>query len=107
METGSNIDAVACVINIIDRMATDPRINVWHIGILLAIADISYHGKGSNPVTITRKLVMRLSHIQSLATYHKCIRQMEEYGYIKYSPSYNHYRGTTVELMRPNSHQNK
>lgn len=96
MEKENNVDAVACIVRMIDRMANDSRINVWHIGILLALADISYHHGGSNPVTITRRLVMRLSHIGSLATYHKCIRQLEEYGYITYRPSYNYYDKTKV-----------
>lgn len=98
METVSNTVSMACVIGLIHRLASDPRINVWHIGLLLAIADISYHNGGRNPVTITRKLVMRLSHIRSLATYHKCIRQLEEYGYIKYRPSYNCFDKTKVTL---------
>lgn len=98
MGTGSDNAALMCIISMIDRMATDRRINVWHIGILLAIADLSYHEGGSNPVTVTRKLVMRLSHIRSLATYHKCIKQLQEYGYINYFPSYNYYDKTRIAL---------
>ena len=107
METTSNVYPLGNIVAIVDRMADDSRINVLHIVVLLAIVDISYHDGGVNVVTITRKSVMRLSHIRSIATYHKCIRQLEEYGYIKYCPSYNHYSGTTVELMSPNCSQNE
>ena len=98
MEKGSNIAWMDMLIGMLDRMATDSRLTVWHIGIMIAIADISYHDEGKNPVAITRKLVMQLAHVRSLATYHKCIRQLEEYGYIKYKPSYNYYDGTKVTL---------
>ena len=32
---------------------------------------------------------MEAAKINGLATYHKCIRELHEYGYIDYHPSYN------------------
>ena len=41
---------------------------------------------------------MRLSKIGALGTYHKCIRQLQEFGYIIYEPSFNPYKGSLVHL---------
>jgi hypothetical protein len=38
---------------------------------------------------VTRKDLMRLSAIRSFNTYHKCLRQLVEQGWIDYRPSYN------------------
>lgn len=42
---------------------------------------------------------MERSKIKSIATYHKCVKQMEEFGYIEYLPSYNTYKGSQVKLI--------
>ena len=42
--------------------------------------------------------IMPVCKISSHSTYHKTIRQLHEYGYIKYTPSYNHYLGSIVEF---------
>ncbi|KAA5548127.1 hypothetical protein F0145_05205 [Adhaeribacter rhizoryzae] len=77
----------------------DERINVWHISIYIAFLYLWVRKKGINPLYITRKKVMKLAHISSIATYHKCIKQLQEFGYIRYVPSYNRFLGTQVFLV--------
>lgn len=50
-------------------------------------------------VTITRREVMPLARLQSVATYHKCIRELKAFGYIEYHPTYNYYQGSKVRLL--------
>jgi len=76
----------------------DERINVWHISAYTAILQLWYQGDFRNPVFITRRKIMELSHIGSIATYHKCIKQLEQYGYIRYNPSYHPLSGSQVLL---------
>lgn len=38
---------------------------------------------------VTRRELMRLSAIRSFNTYHKCLKQLVEQGWIDYRPSYN------------------
>jgi hypothetical protein len=78
----------------------DERINVWHISAYTAIIQLWYKGGFTNPVFITRKKIMELSHIGSIATYHKCIRELEHYGYIRYEPSYHPLVGSKISLLR-------
>ncbi len=41
---------------------------------------------------------MRLSHIHSIATYHKVIKELHAFGYINYKPSYHPKKGSTISL---------
>jgi hypothetical protein len=52
-----------------------------------------------NPVVIKRKQVMEASKISGLATYHRCIKELHEYGYIDYLPSYNSVIGSQVVIL--------
>lgn len=53
----------------------------------------------TNPIPITRKVVMTLAHIHSIVTYHKCIMELQEFGYIEYVPNYNPYLGSSVTIL--------
>jgi hypothetical protein len=52
-----------------------------------------------NPISISRGQVMRVSKISSNGTYHKCIKDLSEYGYLEYFPSFNPYKGSLVHLF--------
>ena len=84
------------VMILLDALCWDERINVWHISIYTAILQLWYGRDFTNPVSITRRKVMELAHIGSIATYHKCIKELEQYGYIKYEPSYHPLLGSQV-----------
>jgi hypothetical protein len=78
----------------------DQRITVWHISLYVALMERFYANDFNNPVSITRAQMMKLAHIASFATYHKCIRQLQEFGYIKYLPSYDPSLGSRVYVLR-------
>lgn len=42
---------------------------------------------------------MRISKICSKVTYHKCIKELHEKGYIIYEPSYNPFKGSLVHML--------
>ena len=42
---------------------------------------------------------MNNSKIGSLATYHKCIKELDAFGYIVYKPTYNSNIGTTIHMQ--------
>ncbi|HUC79487.1 MAG TPA: hypothetical protein VMR70_01170 [Flavisolibacter sp.] len=52
-----------------------------------------------SPIPITRQKLMAISKINGLATYHKCIRDLNEFGYIKYEPSKNPAVNSVVSLL--------
>lgn len=42
---------------------------------------------------------MPASKIKSNATYHKCINELKDFGYIKYIPSYDPYKKTQISII--------
>ncbi len=81
-----------------DRIHSDDRLNPTHISLYLAMFQFWNLNHFRNPISISRSEMMRLSKIGALGTYHKCIRQLQEFGYIIYEPSFNPYKGSLVHL---------
>ncbi len=77
----------------------DSRLNPTHISLYLALFQFWNLNRFQNPICITRKEMMKLSKISAFGTYHKCIRELQEFGYIEYLPSFNPYRGSQVNLL--------
>lgn len=50
-------------------------------------------------IKVTRKLLMAKAHIRSTSTYHKCMNQLTDLGYISYKPTYDCYTGSKIEIM--------
>ena len=80
-------------------VATDKRIGATHISLYMALFQMWNLNQFQNPVTITRQEVMPIARINGRATYHKCIKELEEYGYIKYIPSYNPFLKSLVYIL--------
>lgn len=76
----------------------DSRISPVHISLFMAIVQHWNDGDGKTQVYVFSKDLMRLAKISGVATYHRCIKELHEYGYIKYQPSYNHFSGSLISL---------
>jgi hypothetical protein len=68
---------------------SDNRISTSHISLYMALFECWNQNDFQNPVFIRRQQVMESAKISGLATYHRCMRELHEYGYINYFPSYN------------------
>ena len=79
----------------------DNRINPVHISLFMAIVQHWNNNNCKSPVCVFSKDLMQLAKISGVATYHKSIRELDEYGYIKYKPSYDHFSGSLIYI---NSH---
>ncbi len=76
----------------------DSRVNVWHLGMYMVFLYLSNQNNGERTITISRRRVMQLARFKSIATYHKCIKDLVAFGYIDYHPTYDYYQGTKVFL---------
>src|SRR4051812_33327192 len=85
-------------LNLYGNLTTDKRLGVSHFSIYMALILLCHKNKLENPFPVSRKGIMQLAHVNSIVTYHKCIGQLEEYGYIRYTPSYSYYKRSTVLL---------
>ncbi|MDD2675259.1 MAG: hypothetical protein PHF81_10305 [Flavobacterium sp.] len=74
----------------------DYRISITHIGIYVALLQFRA-GKGfGNPVQAYRYEIMDLAKIASPKTYYKCMRELNEYGYIIYKSTRKRNQGSTI-----------
>lgn len=82
-----------------DRVVDDHSLNPTHISLYIALFQFWNLNRFQNPISITRDEVMRISKICSKATYHKCMRELHEKGYVIYEPSYNPFKGSMVRMI--------
>ncbi len=80
------------------RISKDDRLNPTHISLYIALFQQWNISRFASPISISRSELMLISKISSPATYHKCIRQLSEFGYLKYVPSSNPNRGSKVYM---------
>jgi len=78
------------------RMSMDGRLNTTHISLFSALFIQWQRGGFKSPFSVTRKTLMAFSRIASIATYHRCIKELDNYGYIRYQPSYHPKLGSQV-----------
>jgi hypothetical protein len=81
-----------------EAIRNDPRITPYHVSLFLAIAHFRGCGGSGDRMCAFSHELMPLAKISSGATYHKCVRELSDYGYIRYTPSYNRFEGSFIEL---------
>lgn len=82
-----------------NKVSADDRLNPTHISLYVSLFQFWNACRFHNPISISRNEVMKVSKICSKATYHKCIRELNDYGYLSYQPSYNPFKGSLVYLF--------
>ena len=82
-----------------EKVVLDKNLNPTHVSLYIALFQFWNCNRFRNPISISRDEVMRISKISSKATYHKCMKNLHQSGYIDYQPSYNPFRGSHVVLF--------
>ncbi len=77
---------------------SDNRISTAHISLYVSLWKRWKELEPGQSLIVFSYEIMPTCKISSYSTYHKTIRQLHEYGYIKYTPSYNHYLGSMIEF---------
>ena len=77
------------IMNHFSIFMNDSDLNVWHLAILSAVLNLGYKQGQRRRIKVSRSKIMALSHINTLPTYHKYFKQLQDFGYIKYKPSYH------------------
>jgi hypothetical protein len=85
--------------NFFNAIEKDPRISITHIGLYAALCQYSKGHGGINPIEVFSHQIMQIAKISSPVTYHKSIKELNAYGYIKYQPSFNKHQGSSVHLL--------
>jgi hypothetical protein len=76
------------IIDFIARTTVDSRINKGHLALYAALVYLWSKQNYNGPLNINSREIMPLAKISSTPTYHTLIRQLSEYGYIRYIPSF-------------------
>ncbi len=79
-----------------NAIAGDPRISITHIGVYAALLKYWSEHHYENPVQVFSYEIMRIAKISASTTYHKSIRDLNSYGYIRYEPSFKRNKGSKV-----------
>lgn len=82
-----------------DRVAADDRLNPTHISMYVSLFQFWNASRFQNPISISRNELMKVSKISAKATYHKCMKELNDFGYLQYRPSYNPFKGSLVYLF--------
>ena len=82
----------------LDRAREDPRIGPLHISMYTAILYCRSKQSGHNPVAVSARRLMPLAKIRGAGPYHRTLRQLHEYGYLHYEPSYDERHPSKVWL---------
>ena len=86
--------------NFYRAISVDHRIGPLHISLYMALFQLYNMNEFCNPVQMTRASVMKMAKIQGLATYHACMRYLNDSGYIEYKPSFNPAISSQVYLLK-------
>ena len=90
-----------------EKVVLDKNLNPTHVSLYIALFQFWNCNRFRNPISISRDEVMRISKISSKATYHKCMKNLHQLGYVDYQPSYNPFKGSHVimfnfsEILKP------
>jgi len=82
-----------------EKCNSDPRIGAIHIAVYMAILNIWLKRGCTDSITMFSWEVMPEAKISTRVTYIKVIKELNEYGYISYSTSYNSQRGSRFKLV--------
>jgi hypothetical protein len=84
----------------------DPRISPVHISLYMALVELWIRKEYATPFLIFSHDVMPLAKISGVATYFRTIRELNDFGYISYSASFNRFEGSSVVLMKSSYFKN-
>ena len=92
---------------VINLAAADTRLRPVHVALIVALCHLWIKNGFNKWYPISRKVLMALSRIQSNATYHKTINELQYYGYLQYHPSFHPAQGSRVSIVTPSKLQNE
>lgn len=79
-------------------IAQDNRLSMGHVALYVTLFQFWNLNRFQNPISIARSEIMLVSKIGSKSTYTKLLKELDEFGYIRYLPSNNPIKGSLVNL---------
>ncbi len=82
------------------RLAEDKRMSSYHISLYFALFQQWNADRFGEQFVITRSETMEMSRLGSVNTYARCMKELSEWGYIRYIPSSNLHSGSRVSCIK-------
>ena len=82
------------------RLEVDEKITPHHISLYMALFQLWNMNRFRNQFEVNRMDLMCMSRIGSRNTYSRCMKQLNDWGYIGYSPGGNRYQLSKVSCTR-------
>ncbi len=80
-------------------IADDARINTTHISLYMALLQYWKEKDFVCPMHVFSHDIMQTAKILSSATYHRSVRDLNDFGYIRYEPSYKRNQGSKIYIV--------
>ena len=80
-------------------IADDPRINTTHVSLYMALLQCWKEQGFACPLYVISHAIMPTAKILSSATYARSMRDLNEFGYIRYEISYKRNQGSKVYIL--------
>lgn len=99
------MDKLTYLTDFFEAISSDTRISITHIGIYAALLQYRMQNGFINPIQVFSHEIMSIAKLSSAITYHKCVRQLSEYGYIRYEPSFNRTKGSKIYFIERSNYE--
>lgn len=106
MANYSDVNFIKHLLGISESFIADERLSPLHISLYYALFHSWNLSKFQTPISISRHDIMRACKIGSANTYTKCLKELDEWSYIKYIPSHNPYKGSQIHMYNFNKTTN-
>jgi len=81
------------------QFSKDSRLNPTHISLYIALFQFWNTNYFKSEFFINRDEVMQCAKIGSKSTYHRCIKELDHWSYIVYTPSHNPFKGSKIKMF--------
>jgi len=82
-----------------EKIHSDPKIGPFHIAVFSALYWAWLKNGKNNFLLVFSHEVMPIAKIGGRYTYQRTMKELAEYGYIRYTPSFNRFRGSKIEFV--------
>jgi hypothetical protein len=95
-----NVNYITQLNNVFERFHNDHRVKQGHITLYLAFFHKWNRKFFQKTLTINRELIMERAKIKSKTTYHNYLRDLHDWEYLRYYPSYHPAIGSKINMIK-------
>lgn len=91
---------ITCLHEFVLKATKDCRITRGHLALYLALFYLWQNNGLDEPLMLYSHNVMPIAKISSNSTYHRLIKDLNDFGFIRYEPSYYKGKPSSIWLLK-------